>query len=48
VDLLDADDRPGHQFAENGARASGTPFISFFSPADMLEMARAAGFANDG
>ncbi len=44
LDLLDADDRPGRQFAENGARASGTPFISFFSPAEMLALARDAGF----
>ena len=30
--------------AENGARASGTPFLSFFTPADMLALARQAGF----
>jgi methyltransferase (TIGR00027 family) len=30
--------------AEKGARASGTPFISFFTPLEMLEMARQAGF----
>ncbi|MGG3308274.1 class I SAM-dependent methyltransferase [Paenibacillus sp. 2KB_20] len=30
--------------AEKGARASGTPFISFFTPPEMLEMAREAGF----
>jgi methyltransferase (TIGR00027 family) len=45
LDLLDEDDRPGRQFAENGARASGTPFISFFAPPDMLALARSAGFA---
>jgi methyltransferase (TIGR00027 family) len=28
-----------------GARASGTPFISFFSPTGILELAREAGFA---
>jgi len=27
-----------------GARASGTPFISFFSPGEMLALARDAGF----
>jgi hypothetical protein len=26
------------------ARASGTPFISFFTPAEMLALARDAGF----
>jgi len=30
--------------AEKGAKASGTPFISFFTPPEMLEMAREAGF----
>jgi hypothetical protein len=27
-----------------GARESGTPFISFFAPDEMLDLARAAGF----
>ena len=27
-----------------GARASGTPFISFFTPAEMLALARETGF----
>jgi O-methyltransferase involved in polyketide biosynthesis len=30
--------------AEKGARASGTPFLSFFAPADMLALAHEAGF----
>jgi methyltransferase (TIGR00027 family) len=30
--------------AEKGARASGTPFISFYTPAEMLTLAREAGF----
>jgi methyltransferase (TIGR00027 family) len=42
--LLDPEDRPGRQLAENGARASGTPFLSFFAPAEMLALARDAGF----
>lgn len=42
--LLDEVDRPGLQMAENGARASGTPFLSFFAPPDMLALAREAGF----
>lgn len=46
LDLLDQEDQPGRQYAENGARASGTPFISFFSPGEMLELARSAGFAH--
>jgi hypothetical protein len=36
--------RPGFQMAEQGARASGTPFISFFTPAEMLALALEAGF----
>jgi len=36
--------RPGFQMAEKGARASSTPFISFFTPTEMLTRAREAGF----
>jgi hypothetical protein len=34
---------PGIERAAAGARASGTPFISFFTPAEMLALARDAG-----
>jgi O-methyltransferase involved in polyketide biosynthesis len=44
LDLLEPEDRPGRQAAENGARASGTPFLSFFTPPEMLALARDAGF----
>lgn len=44
IELLDDDIRPGVERAAAGARASGTPFISFFTPAEMLQMARDAGF----
>ncbi|MDR2213513.1 MAG: class I SAM-dependent methyltransferase [Pseudomonadales bacterium] len=43
-DLLDPDIRPGVERAAAGARQSGTPFISFFTPAEMLALAREAGF----
>jgi methyltransferase (TIGR00027 family) len=43
-ELTDADERPGLQQTEQGARAAGTPFISFFSPPEILAMARDAGF----
>jgi methyltransferase (TIGR00027 family) len=46
LELVDAADRPGRGFSENGARASGTPFISFFSPAEIVELARQAGFTS--
>ncbi|RAT99178.1 class I SAM-dependent methyltransferase [Brevibacillus sp. Leaf182] len=37
-------ERPEVEEAEKGARASGTPFISFFTPPEMLALAREAGF----
>jgi methyltransferase (TIGR00027 family) len=43
-ELLEEEDRPGLQMAERGARASGTPFLSFFAPSDVLALARDAGF----
>jgi len=46
IELLDERDQPGLRMAASGARASGTPFISFFAPDDMLALARAAGFAD--
>lgn len=36
--------RPGIERAAAGARANGTPFISFFTPEQMLALARDAGF----
>src|SRR5437016_1463895 len=44
LELADPEVRPGLQLAEKGARASGTPFISFFTPAEMLALARQTGF----
>jgi methyltransferase (TIGR00027 family) len=44
ADLVDEQDRAGFQLAERGARGSGTPFISFFSPQEFLGLAREAGF----
>jgi len=44
IERADPEVRPGLQMAEKGARASGTLFISFFTPAEMLTLARAAGF----
>jgi len=45
ADLLDDADRAGLQASQKGARASGTPFVSFYRPEEMLAMARLAGFA---
>ena len=44
LELADPEVRPGLERAEQGARASGTPFISFFTPTEMLALAREAGF----
>ncbi|WP_233855870.1 class I SAM-dependent methyltransferase [Paraburkholderia sp. HD33-4] len=44
LQMADPEVRPGLEMAEKGARASGTPFISFFMPWQMIEMAREAGF----
>jgi methyltransferase (TIGR00027 family) len=46
IELLDEADKQGLIISANGARASGTPFISFFTPDEMLAMAREAGFKN--
>jgi methyltransferase (TIGR00027 family) len=44
IELAEREVRPGLQRAEKGARASGTPFISFFTPTQMLTLAQEAGF----
>ncbi|HET7541533.1 MAG TPA: class I SAM-dependent methyltransferase [Polyangiaceae bacterium] len=44
LELADPEVRPGFEMAIKGARASGTPFISFFRPEELLNLARAAGF----
>jgi methyltransferase (TIGR00027 family) len=44
LEYADPEVRPGLQMAEKGARASGTPFISFFTPAEVVTLAREAGF----
>ncbi|MGH6981692.1 MAG: hypothetical protein ACREFC_10835, partial [Stellaceae bacterium] len=43
-ELNEAALRPGMQQAEQGARAAGTPFVSFFTPDEITAMARDAGF----
>jgi methyltransferase (TIGR00027 family) len=44
LEFADPEERPGFDAAAKGARASGTPFISFFTPPEMLALAREAGF----
>ena len=45
IERVDPAIRVGVQRAAEGARASGTPFVSFFTPDEMLALARDAGFA---
>jgi methyltransferase (TIGR00027 family) len=44
LDLAPPELRPWLERADKGARATGTPFVSYFTPAEMLALARAAGF----
>lgn len=44
IEMADPEMRFGIERAIEGARASGTPFISFFKPDEMLALARDAGF----
>ena len=44
LELADPEVRPGLEMAERGARTSGTPFLSFFTPPEMVALAREAGF----
>lgn len=44
IELVDPELRLGIERAAEGARANGTPFLSFFTPPEMLALARDAGF----
>src|SRR5438445_4817585 len=44
IELADPEVRPAIERAAAGARANGTPFISFFTPTEMLTLAHDAGF----
>jgi methyltransferase (TIGR00027 family) len=44
IELADPEVRHGLEMSARGARAAGTPFISFFSPEDIMALARDAGF----
>ncbi|AOI60295.1 class I SAM-dependent methyltransferase [Burkholderia diffusa] len=48
LELAGPDVRPGLEMAAKGARESGTPFISFFTPAEICALATQAGFARAG
>jgi methyltransferase (TIGR00027 family) len=44
LERTDPEVRAGFAMAEKGARASGTPFISFFTPDEIVSFARTCGF----
>jgi methyltransferase (TIGR00027 family) len=44
IDRMDADLRPGFERAAQGAKAAGTPFISYFTPDAIMGMVKEAGF----
>lgn len=43
VEMADPAERPGFEAAIRGARASGTPFLSFFKPEEIVSFARECG-----
>jgi methyltransferase (TIGR00027 family) len=45
LELVDLEERQQHEAVYERARAAGTPFLSFFSPPEMLTLAREAGFS---
>jgi methyltransferase (TIGR00027 family) len=44
LELSDPEVRPALEMAQKGARASGTPFLSFFTPPEILALAHDTGF----
>ena len=46
LDLVDEPDRGGLAAAARGAEASGTPWISFFTPEEIVALGTEAGFTN--
>lgn len=44
IELSDPEIRPGIEHAAAGAKANGTPWLSFFTPEEILALAHKAGF----
>lgn len=44
LDLIAPAERSQHEMVYERAKAAGTPFLSFFRPAEILQLAREAGF----
>ncbi len=47
IHLLDEEDRIMQEMGEKGARAAGTPFVSFFTREEIIQLAVEAGFKNN-
>jgi methyltransferase (TIGR00027 family) len=45
IELVEPEEQPALESTDAAARASGTPFISYYAPDEILAMARDAGFA---
>lgn len=46
IELLEKEDQPMQEMANKGAQQSGTPFISFFSPEEVIAIAKESGLNN--
>jgi O-methyltransferase involved in polyketide biosynthesis len=46
MELLAAEDQPGLEISQRRTAAEGTPFRSFFTPEEIMALAREAGFAD--
>ena len=46
LELLEKEDQPMQEMANKGAQKSGTPFISFFSPEEIIAIAKESGLNN--
>nr|WP_199161934.1 class I SAM-dependent methyltransferase [Elizabethkingia sp. ASV34] len=46
VELLKKEDQPMQEMANKGAQQAGTPFISFFSPEEVIAIAKESGLKN--
>jgi methyltransferase (TIGR00027 family) len=44
AELAEPEERPQYEAVGRSARAAGTPFLSYFSPPEMRELARESGF----
>jgi methyltransferase (TIGR00027 family) len=44
AELINTSEKAGLSASQKGAKSSGTPFISFFSPEEICELAKKAGF----